>query len=40
LAFGITSHAALTLVRGRARLSDWLVYLLAALCVVRFIYLA
>jgi AGZA family xanthine/uracil permease-like MFS transporter len=40
LAFGITCHAILKLVRGQARLSDWLVYLLAALCVVRFIYLA
>jgi AGZA family xanthine/uracil permease-like MFS transporter len=40
LAFGITSHAILKLVRGQARLGDWLVYLLAALCVVRFIYLA
>jgi adenine/guanine/hypoxanthine permease len=40
LAFGITSHAVLKLVRGQARVSDWLVYLLAALCVVRFIYLA
>jgi len=40
LAFGITSHAVLRLVRGQARLGDWLVYLLAALCVVRFIYLA
>jgi AGZA family xanthine/uracil permease-like MFS transporter len=40
LAFGITSHALLKLVRGQARFSDWLVYLLAALCVVRFIYLA
>jgi AGZA family xanthine/uracil permease-like MFS transporter len=40
LAFGITSHAVLKLVRGQARLSDWLVYVLAALCVVRFIYLA
>ena len=40
LAFGITSHAVLKLVRGQARWSDWLVYLLAALCVVRFIYLA
>jgi AGZA family xanthine/uracil permease-like MFS transporter len=40
LAFGITSHAVLKLVRGQARLGDWLVYLLAALCVVRFIYLA
>jgi AGZA family xanthine/uracil permease-like MFS transporter len=40
LAFGITSHAVLKLVRGEARLGDWLVYVLAALCVVRFIYLA
>ncbi len=40
LAFGITSHAALKLIRGKARASDWLVYLLAALCVARFVYLA
>jgi len=40
LAFGITSHAVLKLVKGQARRGDWLVYLLAALCVVRFIYLA
>ncbi|HWF98252.1 MAG TPA: NCS2 family permease [Steroidobacteraceae bacterium] len=40
LAFGIVSHAVLKLVRGRARARDWLVYLLAALCVARFIYLA
>lgn len=40
LAFGITSYAVLRLVRGEGRLSDWLVYLLAALCVARFIYLA
>jgi AGZA family xanthine/uracil permease-like MFS transporter len=40
LAFGITSHAVLKLVRGQASLRDWLVYVLAALCVVRFIYLA
>jgi AGZA family xanthine/uracil permease-like MFS transporter len=40
LAFGITSHAVLKLVRGQAALKDWLVYLLATLCVVRFIYLA
>ena len=40
LAFGITSHAVLKLVRGQARRSDWLVYILAALCVARFIYLA
>jgi AGZA family xanthine/uracil permease-like MFS transporter len=40
LAFGITSHAVLKLVRGQATFGDWLVYVLAALCVVRFIYLA
>jgi AGZA family xanthine/uracil permease-like MFS transporter len=40
LAFGITSHAILKLVRGQARRGDWLVYVLAALCVARFIYLA
>ena len=40
LAFGITSHAVLKLVRGEARASDWLVYVLAAICIVRFIYLA
>jgi AGZA family xanthine/uracil permease-like MFS transporter len=40
LAFGITSHAVLKLVRGRATRSDWLVYLLSALFIARFIYLA
>jgi AGZA family xanthine/uracil permease-like MFS transporter len=40
LAFGITSHAVLKLVKGQAHLRDWLVYVLAALCVARFIYLA
>ena len=40
LAFGITSYAVLKLVRGQARLSDWLVYLLAVICIARFIYLA
>ncbi len=39
LAFGIVSHAVLKLVRGQARSRDWLVYVLAALCVARFIYL-
>jgi AGZA family xanthine/uracil permease-like MFS transporter len=39
LAFGIVSHALLKLVRGQARARDWLVYLLAALCVARFVYL-
>jgi len=40
LAFGIVSHAVLKLVRGHARVRDWLVYVLAALCIGRFIYLA
>jgi AGZA family xanthine/uracil permease-like MFS transporter len=40
LAFGITSHAVLKLVRGQARPADWLIYVLAALCIARFIYLA
>jgi len=40
LAFGITSHAVLKLVRGQASRRDWLVYLLAVLCIARFIYLA
>ena len=40
LAFGIISHAILKLVRGKATWSDWLVYLLSALFVGRFIYLA
>ena len=40
LAFGITSYAVLKLVRGQARLGDWLVYLLAVICIARFIYLA
>jgi AGZA family xanthine/uracil permease-like MFS transporter len=40
LAFGIVSHAVLKLVRGKASWSDWLVYLLSALFVGRFIYLA
>jgi AGZA family xanthine/uracil permease-like MFS transporter len=39
LAFGIVSHAVLKLLRGQAQARDWLVYLLAALCVGRFIYL-
>jgi AGZA family xanthine/uracil permease-like MFS transporter len=40
LAFGITSYAALTLLRGRARPRDWLLFVLAALFILRFIYLA
>jgi AGZA family xanthine/uracil permease-like MFS transporter len=40
LAFGIISFAALKLVGGQARRGDWLLYGLAALSIVRFIYLA
>ena len=40
LAFGITSHAILKLVRGQARPRDWLIYVLAAICIARFIYLS
>ena len=40
LAFGLTSHAVLKLVRGQARRSDWLLFLLALLFVARFVYLS
>ena len=40
LAFGIISYAVLKLVTGKARKSDWLLYLLAVLFVLRFIYLS
>ena len=40
LAFGITSYAALKLIRGQARRSDALLFVLAALFVVRFVYLS
>ena len=40
LAFGITSFAVIRLIRGQTRKEDWLLYLLAALFVLRFIYLA
>jgi len=40
LAFGITSYAALTLARGKARPRDWLLFVLAGLFIIRFIYLA
>jgi len=40
LAFGLTAHAALKLVRGKARRSDWLLFVLSALFVLRFAYLA
>jgi AGZA family xanthine/uracil permease-like MFS transporter len=40
LAFGITAHAALKLVRGRAGRSDWFLFLLAGLFVVRFAWMS
>jgi AGZA family xanthine/uracil permease-like MFS transporter len=40
LAFGIVSHAILTLVTGRAQRKDWLLFVLAALFVLRFVYLS
>jgi AGZA family xanthine/uracil permease-like MFS transporter len=40
LAFGITAYALLQLLTGRARPRDWLMYLLAALFILRFVYLA
>ena len=40
LAFGITAHAALKLVRGKAQRSDWFLYVLAALFVLRFAWMS
>ena len=40
LAFGITAHAVLKLVRGQARWSDWFLFLLATLFVVRFAWMS
>jgi adenine/guanine/hypoxanthine permease len=40
LAFGITSFALLRLLRGRASAKDWMLFVLAALFVLRFIYMA
>jgi AGZA family xanthine/uracil permease-like MFS transporter len=40
LAFGITSYAILSLLAGRARRQDWLLFVLSALFIARFIYLA
>ena len=39
LAFGFTSYAVLRVVRGEFRRTHWLVYVLAALFIARFIYL-
>ena len=40
LAFGITAHAALKLIRGRATRADWFLFLLAGLFVVRFVWMS
>lgn len=40
LAFGITAHAALKLLRGQAERKDWFLFLLAGLFVVRFIWMS
>jgi AGZA family xanthine/uracil permease-like MFS transporter len=40
LAFGITSFAVLRLLRGQATRKDWMLFTLAALFILRFIYMA
>lgn len=40
LAFGITAHALMKMLKGEARTRDWLLFLLAGLFVIRFIWLA
>jgi len=40
LSFGLTSYAIIQLLTGRARIKDWMLYLLAILFVLRFLYLA
>ena len=40
LAFGITAHAALKLLRGNATAKDWFLFLLAGLFVVRFVWMS
>jgi AGZA family xanthine/uracil permease-like MFS transporter len=40
LSLGFTAYALLKLVRGNVRREDWLVYLLAALFIARFVYLS
>ena len=39
LAFGITAHAVLKLLRGRATRGDWFLFVLAGLFVVRFAWM-
>jgi AGZA family xanthine/uracil permease-like MFS transporter len=40
LAFGITAHAFLKLIKGEASTKDWFLYMLAALFVARFAWMA
>jgi adenine/guanine/hypoxanthine permease len=40
LSFGLTSYALLQLITGRARRRDWMLYLLATLFLLRFLYIA
>lgn len=40
LAFGITAYAGLALLRGQAKPKDWLLFVLAGLFVVRFVYMS
>jgi AGZA family xanthine/uracil permease-like MFS transporter len=40
LAFGITSFAILRLLRGQAKREDWMLFVLAVLFILRFIYMA
>ncbi len=40
LSFGLTSYAALQLLTGRARREDWMLYVLATLFFLRFLYIA
>jgi AGZA family xanthine/uracil permease-like MFS transporter len=40
LAFGLTSYAVLKLLTGKAVKADWLLFVLAALFTVRFMYLS
>jgi adenine/guanine/hypoxanthine permease len=40
LSFGLTSYAALQLLTGRAKSKDWMLYLLATLFLLRFVYIA
>ncbi len=40
LAFGLTSYAILKALRGQAKVGDWMLFVLGALFIARFIYLA